>query len=213
MDWEPEARAGPPGGGKYHSRVPCVPHFQMPPNPGTILILHTTHVTQHLPPAHLLSPMATHMTQPSPSCLWRALWRHPWAATGHGTRIRAAPLPTPHHPTPCTPCRHSITFAPVDPFLGGASASRSEGLGVPHPMAPQCPPFPSSVTQPLCAVQDPVLTCWHGAPLQVLIKGVARSGGTVAIDDLILSPGCTPHLGELGCGLWLPGAFWPCHHH
>nr|XP_038021098.1 apical endosomal glycoprotein isoform X1 [Anas platyrhynchos] len=29
---------------------------------------------------------------------------------------------------------------------------------------------------------------------KVLIKGVARSGGTVAIDDLILSPGCTPHL-------------------
>ncbi|NXK54334.1 AEGP protein, partial [Chauna torquata] len=36
------------------------------------------------------------------------------------------------------------------------------------------------------------------ASFKVLIKGVAGSGGTVAIDDLILSQGCAPQEGELG---------------
>ncbi|NWR42690.1 AEGP protein, partial [Regulus satrapa] len=34
-------------------------------------------------------------------------------------------------------------------------------------------------------------------PFKVLIEGVAGSGGTVAIDDLILSPGCVKEQGEL----------------
>ncbi|NWR07465.1 AEGP protein, partial [Paradoxornis webbianus] len=36
-------------------------------------------------------------------------------------------------------------------------------------------------------------------PFKVLIEGVAGRGGTVAIDDLILSPGCVKEQGELVC--------------
>ncbi|NXR31189.1 AEGP protein, partial [Zosterops hypoxanthus] len=36
-------------------------------------------------------------------------------------------------------------------------------------------------------------------PFKVLIEGVAGRGGTVAIDDLILSPGCVKQQGELVC--------------
>lgn len=40
----------------------------------------------------------------------------------------------------------------------------------------------------------------RGASLQVLIMGEAGSGGSVAVDDLILSPGCVLQQGELGRG-------------
>ncbi|NXO72987.1 AEGP protein, partial [Phainopepla nitens] len=41
-------------------------------------------------------------------------------------------------------------------------------------------------------------------PFKVLIEGVAGSGGTVAIDDLILSPGCVKEQGELKLLVTLP---------
>lgn len=44
--------------------------------------------------------------------------------------------------------------------------------------------------------------------LQVLIEGVAGRGGTVAIDDLILSPGCVKEQGELMGRVPHPGPVW-----
>ncbi|NXY37447.1 AEGP protein, partial [Pomatorhinus ruficollis] len=45
-------------------------------------------------------------------------------------------------------------------------------------------------------------------PFKVLIEGVAGRGGTVAIDDLILSPGCVKEQGELVCSVPQPAPMW-----
>lgn len=132
----------------------------------------------------LLSPSATHTTQPRLSWPWRAPQWHPegtqraplascrpWLCAG------AAPSPQAHRgpasPTVHTPSSHSITPAPTEPLPGGRACCLITGAGFPHPASPRCVPLPCSITHPLHAVQGPVLTL----PVRCFPAGADRGGG------------------------------------
>lgn len=93
--------------------------------------------------------------------------------------------------TPSPPASPRALAPPRWTWAGGVCVASSAPC---HPMTPPrpawCPPVPRAGPRPLA------LTLPDAASPQVLVEAVAGSGGTVAIDDLILSPGCVQKPGE-----------------